>query len=244
MNRRIPNLSRVFQAGAYGRPNGGFSPSSLGLDLWLEARSGTYSDAGSTPSVDTGAIQQWNDLSGNTRDMSQGTGGNQPTLQTVSGFPVVRFDGSNDYMQLASELTLSGGVVVIALKSTSASADQMVMQSANGVSGQIRINTGGTGKLSLYTNSTNHISDVVGTAFTSWSVLTYRFVASSAITFYQGQTAYGTVATAAASMTLRWIARPDVVKLSADIAGIFVKSGTLTDQQLTNLINYAAALHP
>lgn len=31
MNRRIPNLSRVFQAGAYGRPNGGASPLLTGL---------------------------------------------------------------------------------------------------------------------------------------------------------------------------------------------------------------------
>ena len=52
-------------------------------DLWLDGSVGTYSDAGITPAVDGGAIQQWNDQSGNNRHATQtGTSTLRPTLKT------------------------------------------------------------------------------------------------------------------------------------------------------------------
>lgn len=51
---------------------------------------------------DTDAIGTWPDLSGKSNDFAQGTGGNKPLYRTglANGtYPVVRFDGVDDYMQ-------------------------------------------------------------------------------------------------------------------------------------------------
>jgi hypothetical protein len=64
-----------------------------GLQLWLAADSisGLADDA---------AVATWSDLSGNGRDFTQGTAANRPLYKTniVGGKPVVRFDGSNDFL--------------------------------------------------------------------------------------------------------------------------------------------------
>ncbi len=66
--------------------------SNLSNELWLRADSIT--------SVADGVnLPQWNDVSGNARNASQGTAGNQAVFNdnVVNGFPVVSFDGVNDF---------------------------------------------------------------------------------------------------------------------------------------------------
>ncbi|NJK91334.1 MAG: hypothetical protein HC904_05570 [Blastochloris sp.] len=64
-----------------------------GMQLWLKADSLTGANAS--------AVSQWDDQSGNGVNVTQPTAGNQPTLRTseINGKPVVRFDGSNDFLQ-------------------------------------------------------------------------------------------------------------------------------------------------
>ena len=88
-----------------------FNPTDVaGLQLWLRA------DA-----VDRaiGFVDLWRDQSGNGNDASQTSGTRLPQLATdsVSGLPVVRFDG-NDYMPLTSLIT-TGRTVVMALRNSS-----------------------------------------------------------------------------------------------------------------------------
>ena len=78
-----------------------------GLQIWLDASdASTLFDAttgGSLVAAD-GGVARWEDKSGNTRHMTQGTGGSRPTRKTAiqGGLDVVRFDGSNDFMSVAS----------------------------------------------------------------------------------------------------------------------------------------------
>ena len=70
------------------------SPDSVaGLELWLKA------DA-ITPVPDGTALATWPDSSGNSRDVIQVSGTQQPLYKTniLNGLPVVRFDGVNDTM--------------------------------------------------------------------------------------------------------------------------------------------------
>src|SRR5574343_1369214 len=83
-----------------GFPRGGgaapFSPSDVpGLFQWLVA-------ADITGLNDGDAVATWEDSSGNNRDASQATGANRPTYKTniVNSLPVVRFDGSDDYLEM------------------------------------------------------------------------------------------------------------------------------------------------
>lgn len=75
-----------------------FTPLSLQPEVWLDA-----SDS-STITLSGSSVTQWNDKSGNGRNVSQGTGLNQPTLTTsvVSGLNEIDFDGTNDSLQLTN----------------------------------------------------------------------------------------------------------------------------------------------
>ena len=79
--------------------------------LWLKADQGTFSNAGATPSTAGGAVQQWNDQSGNSKNAIQLTAGFKPTWQTnaMNGLPAVRFDGNDDGI-LSAAITTSSTV--------------------------------------------------------------------------------------------------------------------------------------
>jgi spore coat protein U-like protein len=69
-----------------------FSPLTVAnCELWLDA-----SDSSSV-TLTSSAVSQWNDLSGNNRHATQGTGNNRPTYtDKVNGRNVITFDGTND----------------------------------------------------------------------------------------------------------------------------------------------------
>jgi hypothetical protein len=73
------------------RPSGGFSPRSIaGLQLWMDAtRISSLTFNGSS-------VSQANDLSGNGRHFTQGTGANQPTYAAagMNGRPALQFTSS------------------------------------------------------------------------------------------------------------------------------------------------------
>jgi hypothetical protein len=73
-----------------------FAPTDIsGLKLWLKADSLSLSDGD--------AVASWTDSSGNSNAASQGTAANKPTYKAsiINSLPVVRFDGSNDYLTIA-----------------------------------------------------------------------------------------------------------------------------------------------
>ena len=76
-----------------------------GCKCWLKADAGAYNDAGSTLATDGQTVQQWNDQSGLGNNATQATSGSRPTFQTNeinTSLPVIRFDGSDDWMQVPS----------------------------------------------------------------------------------------------------------------------------------------------
>lgn len=79
-----------------------FNPSSItGLAAWYDASNAASITASS------GAVSQWNDLSGNARHLTQASGANQPTTgtRTQNSLNVIDFDGSNDFLSAASNWT-------------------------------------------------------------------------------------------------------------------------------------------
>lgn len=70
-----------------------------GLYLHLDATKQVYSDAGTTPSTNGGAVHQWNDLIFGNHAI-QATGTNQPLYRTsgINSIASIDFDGSNDYL--------------------------------------------------------------------------------------------------------------------------------------------------
>jgi hypothetical protein len=67
-----------------------FLPSDIsGLQLWVKSDTGVTKDGSNN-------VSQWDDQSGNTRNLSEAT--NQPLWvdAALNGYPVIRFDGTND----------------------------------------------------------------------------------------------------------------------------------------------------
>jgi hypothetical protein len=78
-----------------------------GLQLWLDGSDAATlfdtTSGGSLVAAD-GAVARWEDISGNARHVTQGTSSARPVRKTgiQNGLAVVRFDGSNDFMSVAS----------------------------------------------------------------------------------------------------------------------------------------------
>ena len=77
-----------------------WTPADIATDLWLDA-----ADA-STITLDSGAVSQWADKSGNSRHATQGTSSARPTVApaALNGLNVLTFDGINDFLSLGTAL--------------------------------------------------------------------------------------------------------------------------------------------
>ncbi len=86
-----------FETDILGWEAGLYAKNVSGLKAWFKA------DA-ITGLSDGAAVSTWDDSSASNYDLTQGGGINQPLYKTniINGKPVVRFDGSNDYMQNTS----------------------------------------------------------------------------------------------------------------------------------------------
>lgn len=96
-----------------GRTSTVFSPSQIvGLELWLKADAITGLN-------DADPVTTWPDSSGKGRDATQSVGGNKPAYKVniVNGKPVVRFNGSSNFMNLPDFLTgFSAGEIFLVIK--------------------------------------------------------------------------------------------------------------------------------
>lgn len=93
---------------------GGGGPPSTSQWTWLRSDE-AYSDTACTTlqTTDNGSVAGLKDKSGNSRDLIQATGANQPTYQTneINSLPIIRFDGTNDEIILNS-ITLNQSFTV------------------------------------------------------------------------------------------------------------------------------------
>lgn len=93
-----------------------WTPSQITPARWFD-----FSDASSVTEV-SGAVSQINDLSGNGDHLSQGTALNRPayTLAQQNGLNVATFDGSNDFLSLASDFSLGTAHSIFVIAKNSA----------------------------------------------------------------------------------------------------------------------------
>lgn len=131
-----------------------FSPTDIaGLKLWLKA------DAGVTLNGST--VSQWDDQSGNGNHASQSTASYQPTFvaNQLNGKPVLRFDGSNDFLNgILIESSTKIAIFCVAKISSYDNIDRIYVLKENGlydwISGPILyLNSGIVG----YYAESNHV---------------------------------------------------------------------------------------
>jgi len=91
---------------------GAFLPTQIsGLVLWLRAD-------GITGLNDADPVTTWSDESGNSNDVTQSTAAKKPVYKTsiVNGQPVVRFDGTDDYMDVVGVSGLTAATFFMVYK--------------------------------------------------------------------------------------------------------------------------------
>lgn len=95
-------------------------PLSLSPVLWVEAGISTVfqDSARTTPAAaDTDPVGSWSDLSGNSNHAFQTTAGKRPLLKLAikNGRPVLRYDGTDDFLKCTSNAGLNPTLITIAL---------------------------------------------------------------------------------------------------------------------------------
>ena len=116
-----------------------WTPAELGasLAMWLDA------DDASTITLSGSNVTQWDDKSGNGKDVSQGTASRQPTYDAVN--KVITFDGTDDVLVRTDSLILGGANRSIFFVSQSAFGGYAFDHGEEGYGGgrySIRPNTG------------------------------------------------------------------------------------------------------
>lgn len=140
-------------------PSSSFTdPSSIsGLQFWYQSDQQVYSDAGTTLANDTDNVQQWNDLSSNGRNLSQGTSGNRPNLAAniQNGKAMVNFTAANsDFMDYATSFTVTNPLTFfLVIRPTGLSGTQVLIDEDNGSGTRAIAYTSGT---TLVMNSGNN----------------------------------------------------------------------------------------
>jgi len=116
-----------------------FVPTTEGMLGWWKADADCYEDAGTDPCEDGDGVYQWNDQSGNGKNLIQTTAGNRPTYKTniQNGLPAVRFDGSDDFYNNIA-LGATGTIAVVLSMDNGDSLDTLISNDAD--SGDIRRN--------------------------------------------------------------------------------------------------------
>src|SRR3990167_3932393 len=92
--------------------NTGVQPDSIsGLQLWLKADAITGLNDGDS-------VTTWTDSSGNSNDATQSTAANKPIYKTsiINSKPVLRFDGSNDQMNVPALSGTAMSIITVASK--------------------------------------------------------------------------------------------------------------------------------
>lgn len=105
------------------------------LQLWLDASDASTlydSTSGGALVAADEAVARWEDKSGNARHATQSTSGNRPLRKTnvQSGKDVLRFDGSNDFLQSTDFLDLTAGqamTIIAAIKRSATDAPHAIV---------------------------------------------------------------------------------------------------------------------
>lgn len=128
-NEQGVHLADVSEVVTNNAAAGPFSPDEVtGLVLWLAADELVLSD--------NDPVATWADQSVAANDATQGTGGAQPTFKTaqINSLPVVRFDGTNDYLALDANLDSQDFTYFAVIKHTSANQGILLGHDNGGIS--------------------------------------------------------------------------------------------------------------
>lgn len=220
---------------------GAFSPPDIaGLHRWHKANGTLWQDsARTTPaSADGDPVGAWDDESGNGGHQTQATDSLRPTLQTgeVNSLPVVRFDGSDDYLSGSITADASFTAFFVVKKQSAAGAASRAVAFWGGVA-ELYTNTGdGSGWL-WYDGTVR----VFGGTATNWTCITLKHTDTSNMTPYLNGTAGTTFnpADSVSTQTALNLSRFD--EGDYDVAEVILYDTALSDTDRGNVEAYLSS---
>ncbi len=204
--------------------------------LWLRADKLT--------SPDGTAIASWTDDSGNGNNATQASGTLQPTIQTgeLNGLPVIRFDGSNDCMDLPNlSLTTSHWFYLVKV-GTWTNGDVLLGHVAGGTSaGDVRIQTT-TNRFTIRQSGTTFVdlSDASLTTAT-WYLLEVVQNAAAVQGFREGVFRQTQTVTSVYNTALQLGANGGAATLDCDLAEVIAFNRVLPMHEARRVQHFIAA---
>lgn len=220
-----------------------FSPADIsGLKLWLKADAITGLNDGDP-------VTTWNDSSGQGNNATQATAAKKPTYQTneLNGKPIVRFDGTDDFLATASNFLGAGNpptTIFIAGKITTLTSGPAWIniganpRAANLDEYRTMVESDG----SIYqSNIVNDRATANGTITTGvWNIITYRIAAGA---FSSSNPEFYKNGTSQASTEGTGVSTPNLGTGATHIgANNEAVPGQFLDGDLTEIIVYDSAL--
>ena len=137
--------------------------------------------------VGNAAMRWWYEQSGNANHVPQATAAAQPllTLNTVNGQPVLRFDGTNDFLRGDCPNQTGRTIYMVARMRSSTANARLSNDSLNS-----NASTYDTGASAYnYYDTTPNVVDPVGGTTTNWSLITLKYSGGNTLAPYVNNTA-------------------------------------------------------
>jgi len=203
-------------------------------------------------------VSTWNDSQGSNNLIGSGTA--RPLFKTniFGTMPVVRFDGSNDFLSMASTLSLTHGspywtmLVVLAYHATPNNPAMLMGSTANNVQVQFNAAAPSSNQIVLYQNGSADVVASSGFTFTVTSARmnVIKLISGTTIAFRVNKTAAGTPSSAhvtsyGTAMDINVMGKwksTGTEWLKGDVAEVAVYNRTLSDAECDSFYDSYAKL--
>jgi hypothetical protein len=192
------------------------------------------------------AVQTFTDVAG-TNDATQATSGNRPLFKTniINGNPVVRFDGTDDFLSLTNTAAINTKYTAIALyKCTGTAGPTLTYKTGTGAPYTNFYNDAGGGNQQMYSYFTSTLFYATGFNMTS----SFAMASTLADTgnyklFYNGASKTTSTVSGASVTFVDSIGRrdSDSSKLNGDIASLIHITGAIVSDSLRRRFEQAIA---
>ena len=253
-NRTITNAETVEIA--YTQPGNG-AEDSAGQDVatfsgtTVNTSGGPAGGGGFVPS-DVAGLQAWytgddydgttaTDLSSNSRNATQGTSGNRPSLQTavINGHDVMRFDGGDDFLDIASGISVSSYTVFVVAKLTPTFNAQSLVSGSSSGSPDLGINS--SDRMMQEKNGTALIlAGAADTTNGSFRIYHYTYNGSTAYNYLDGVQDSTGSSSETFSAAINRLGRRFITDqyVSGDVAEVIIYNSVLSGGDQTNVVGY------
>lgn len=214
------------------------TPSDFGnMEAWWKADSFALADS----TAIGGGGNEWQDQSANNRDGTQAAAGERPLFRTniFGAMPSIRFDGTDDFLQFTSNISLAGDFTIILVgKSLNGADSQILGHDADNI--QVRVNRSGDNvSMFVQTGTAELISTTFGSALTNVKMIVWRrspIPTADSGDFRENKTTRGTSPGMTSLYVLQRIAKTSFGGFANwDIGELIIYSQGLTDANLDAL---------